>query len=254
MIENERVSHSRIQAYKSCRRMYMLKYIEKLIPTKTPDALERGRSYHEKIEQILETGGFERDENVKTNAMARAFLEYIFPRVFATDVEEWVEYQTLSGHMFHGRLDGRCGTEYIVEHKSTSSDIDEMYISRLEFDEQIKSYMLATGVHDMKYTVCKTPTIRQKQNETEEEFEERCLSWYADDPESRIRVIDIHFDDDELAQYADELDKTIDEMKNCHLFYRNTKYCTMWGRPCEYAAVCGHYDPQQEYIGYIRKE
>lgn len=249
-----KVSYSKIQTYKSCRRMYWLKYVEKLEPTKSPESLERGKSYHNKIEQILESGSFERDSNVKTNAMARAFMKYIFPEVFATDVEEWVEFKTLSGHDVIGRLDGRYGTLFLIEHKSTSEDIDEQYIARLEFDEQIKTYMLATGIHDMKYTVCKTPTIRQKQNESDEEFEERCFEWYTQDLDKRIRVIDVYFDNKELETFAKELDQTITEMESCDLFYRNTKYCTMWGRPCEYLPVCGHYKPELDYIGFTRKE
>lgn len=254
MTDSEKVSHSRIQTYKSCRRMYWLRYVEGMVPVTGTEAQERGKSYHEKVEQIMETGSFERDDNVKTNAMARAFMEYAFPRVFATDVEEWVEFKTGSGHVFHGRLDARCGLDYLVEHKSTSSDIDELYIARLQFDEQIKSYMLATGIHDMKYTVCRTPTIRQRQSETEEEFEERCLEWYAEDPERRIRVVDTHVSGTDLEAFAIELDQTITEMKSCKLFYRNTRYCTMWGRPCEYAAICGNYEHGKEYIGFTKKE
>lgn len=254
MPDAEKFSHSKIQAYKGCRRMYWLRYVEGLIPTTTPESLERGLSYHDKVEQIMKTGSFERDANVKTNAMARAFMEYIFPRVFATDVEEWIEFETPSGHIFHGRLDGRYRSDYLVEHKSTSGDIDEAYIARLQFDEQVKAYMLATGIHYMKYTVCKTPTIRQKKNETEEEFEERCLEWYAEDPERRIKVLEVHVSDYDLEGFAEELDRTINEIESCELFYRNTRYCTMWGRPCEYMAVCGHYDPEQEYIGFTRRE
>lgn len=251
---DEKFSHSKIQCYKGCRRMYWLRYVEGLIPQKSAESLERGKNYHEKLEQIMETGSFERDDNVKTNAMALAFMEYIFPRVFATGVEEWVEFKTPSGHIFHGRMDARCGHEYLVEHKTTSGEIDEQYVARLMFDEQIKAYMLATGIQDMKYTVCRVPTIRQKQNESEDEFEERCLAWYAEDPERRIRVIDVHVDAETLENFAWELDATITEMKSCKLFYRNTKYCTMWGRSCEYTSVCGCYERGQEYIGFTRKE
>lgn len=253
-MRNEKFSHSRIQTYKSCRRMYFLKYVEGIAPIEKWESLERGKNYHEKVEQIMSTGSFERDDNSKTNAMAIAFQEFILPRIFATDVEEWIELKTKSGHVFHGRIDGRCGKIYLIEHKSTAGDINEQYIARLEFDEQIKSYMLATGIRDMAYTVVKTPTIRQKKDETDEDFEQRCLEWYAEDPERRIRIINVHVDEEVLSAFAEELDETISEIKSCNLFYRNTRYCTMWGRPCEYSSICGNYDSKQDYIGFVRKE
>ena len=35
-------------------------------------------------------------------------------------------------------------------------------------------------------------------------------------------------------------------------FYRNTCHCNSWGRRCEYSSICLHYDPNLEYIDYVK--
>lgn len=244
------VSNSRIQCYKSCRRMYWLKYVKGLVPVRGTSAQERGKSYHEKVEQILTGGGFERDGDPRTNAMAAAFHRFIYPHISATDVEMWTEFKTASGHGIVGRLDGRNGDLYLIEHKTTSMENIELYVNMLEMDEQLMTYMLATGVHRMKYTVMRVPTIRQKKDEPDDEFERRCLAWYEEDPDRRARLVDIYRSEDEIQEFAGMLDKTVTEMENCTLFYRNTKYCTAWGKPCEYSPICASYQDGQSYIGF----
>lgn len=249
----DKVSNSRIKCYKSCRRMYWLKYVEGLVPVRGTIAQERGAGYHEKVEQILRNGSFDLDGDPKTNAMAKAFMEFVYPHISATDVETWTEFRTASGHQIIGRLDGRNGDLYLIEHKTTSIENDELYVNMLEKDEQLMTYMLATGIHDMKYTVCRVPKFRQRMNETADEYEERILAWYREDPDRRMKLVDIHRSDEELAAFAETLDKTVTEMENCKLFYRNTAHCMAWGKPCEYAAICGNYQAGQEYIGFQRR-
>ena len=44
--------------------------------------------------------------------------------------------------------------------------------------------MLLTGMRKVWYTVCRKPTIRQKKNETDEEFFGRMVAWYDEDTET----------------------------------------------------------------------
>jgi len=249
-----KLSNSGIQLFKSCRRKYELKYVEGLIPVQTPDVLERGKSYHEKVEQILSGEGIEFD-NPKTDAMAMAFEKYILPQVGKVEaVEEWFNKELPNGNIIVGRCDGRLADDKLIEHKTTSGDLDEAYIAGLQNDEQILTYMWAYGVNNILYTVCKTPTIRLKKDEDDDAFRERCFAWYAEDTERKIGTIDVYRSPEEIAEFANDLNRIADVIDKCECFYRVPSYCMKWNRPCEYMSVCRNYDPQMEYIGFTKGE
>lgn len=248
-----RASYSKIQCYKSCRRLYELKYVENVQSTEKIEALERGTSYHEKVEQLLQGKDFEHDDP-KTSAMATAFQKYILPQLSPIAQEDWFEYYTDFGDKFVGRIDALNADGAIIEHKTTSGEIDEEYWYTRDMDEQLMTYMYAYKTRKAYYTVCRAPTIRQKKGETEEEFYDRCVEWYDEDTDSKIAMREVYHTDKEIEDFIVEQALTIKEMNNCDLFYRNQSYCTKWGRMCEYAPICQHYDPNQEYVGFVKGE
>lgn len=246
-------SYSKIQTYKSCRKLYELKYVEGVQALVRPEALERGTSYHEKVEQLLKTGSFEEDEP-KTTAMAEAFKIHILPKLNPIAQESWFEYETAYGDKFVGRIDALDKDGSIIEHKTTSMEINEEYWYTRDIDEQVMTYMYAYNTNTAYYTVCRTPTIRQKKDETEEEFKQRCLEWYNEDTESKIAMRVIYHTPEEISRFIEEQALTVKEMNECKLFYKNQSYCTKWGTMCEYMPICQHYDPEQNYIGFERKQ
>ena len=249
-----KLSNSGIQLFKSCRRAYELKYIEGVYPLSSPEVLERGRGYHEKLESLLRDGSFEQDDP-KTDAMVMAFQKYVLPKLGKVEaVEEWFEKPVGNGKTIIGRCDGRLDSGRLLEHKTTSASLDEAYVMGLQNDEQILTYMWAYGVNNIQYTVCRTPTIRLKQGESEDEFRQRCLDWYSDDTEHKIGVINVYRSPEEVAEFGHDLELITDEIENCHNFYRVPSHCMKWGRPCEYASICRNYDPQMEYVGFERRE
>ena len=245
-------SNSSIQAYKSCRRMYELKYRYGVEPVQKAEALERGLNYHAKVEQLLKTGDFDHDEE-KTTAMAEAFRDYILPNIPQVATEEWFEWSFADGEQLVGRVDARTIDGAIVEHKTTSGEIDEEYWYQKQYDEQLMTYMLAYDTNRAIYTVCRTPLLRQKQNESGEEYVARCRAWYDEDTERKIATREIVIPQEQLDEFKIMLAQTIGEMERCTLFYRNQAYCTHWGRMCEYAPICQHYDPEQTYIEFRRR-
>lgn len=250
-----KVSNSSIQAFKQCRRMYQLRYLYGLEPIQTAEAIERGLAYHELVEGLL-NGDCTLDscENPKIRAMGAAFQTYIMPQLARESTEKWVSYKTKSGHTVVGRVDALTKDNEVVEHKTTSGPVDGDYFRKLDFDEQIPTYMLACRSNKIIYTVCAVPSIRQKKGETEEEFYRRCVDWFAEDVLNRITFVVITRDQAQLDAFADEQDKIISEMENCQFFYRNPGNCYKYGRLCEYAPVCMDYDPEQEYIEFKRRE
>lgn len=249
-----RLSNSRIQCFKSCRRKYELKYVENIVPVQNAEALERGKSYHEKVEMLLKGEEFDFDDP-KTDAMALAFQKHIMPQIGKVEaVEEWFERPLPDGNVLCGKCDGRLEDGRILEHKTTSADLDEAYIASLQNDEQILTYMWAYEVNEILYTVCKTPTIRIKKDESEDDFRQRCLEWYDTDTPLKIGTIDVFRMPDEIKEFGADLEAISDEINHCKRFYRVPSHCMKWGRPCEYMGICRNFDPQMEYIGFERRK
>lgn len=250
-----RVSISRVKLFKSCRRAYELKYIEGLEPIETATALETGRSYHSKLEELYKTGSFDDSDFSKTSAMAKAYEMYVYPKFKVRAVEEWFSYGLPHGHSVVGRVDGVAENGCLVEHKTTSSNLDE-YEYSLEWDEQIPCYMLAYGTNRMMYTIIQKPTIRQKKSESDEEFYQRMVDWYAEDTDSKIRCIEVARSDESLEEFRDNLTQMCDEMERAEkegILYKNPAYCHHWNRLCEYAQICNNYDRDMEYVNFERR-
>lgn len=256
-----RFSISKIKAFKSCRRLYELKYIENMQPVNKPEALQIGSNYHEMIEALyagadLINGEEYQGDYSKEHAMARAYMNHIYPKLPMVLAEQWLEYDLLDGDKLVGRVDGLCKDEAaIVEHKTYGgNDSPEAYEYNLQWDEQILAYMLLTGMRKVYYTVCRKPTIRQKKDETEEQFYYRMLDWYEDDTANKIWLMEITRTDEEVAEFEGELMLMVDDIRHTGHYYRNTCNCNMYGRRCEYSSICLHYDPNQEYVEYVKGE
>lgn len=255
------LSVTKIKAFKSCRRMYELRYVEGLKPVQKPEALEIGSNYHKILEDLNNgidiVGGDYAGDYSKEHAMARAYMKYIYPHFHVKEAEKYLELDLGDGDILHGYVDGIADDGHIVEHKTCGSEITEQYEYNLLWDEQILAYMLLTGARKVWYTVCRKPTIRIKKDETEEAFYYRMLDWYDDDPDSKIRLLEIERTDEEVEAFRKDLEVmkgTIQEAEQDHNFYKNTCHCNMYGRRCEYSSVCLHYDPNQQYLEFVKGE
>ena len=250
-----RVSISRTKLFKSCRRAYELKYIEGLEPITSSVALETGKSYHSKLEDLYNKGSFDDSDRSVSSAMAKAYELYIYPQFKVKVAEEWFEYKLNRKHTVIGRVDGVAENGYLVEHKTTGSNLTD-YECDLEWDEQIPCYMMAYGVNTMFYTIVKKPTIRMKKGESEEEFYHRMVEWYSEDTDSKIKCITVYRTDEEIAEFKSELIAMCNEMEKAEksgTMYRNSAYCRRWNTLCEYAQICKHYDPEETYVNYEKR-
>ena len=259
-----RISASKVKCYKACKRAYYFRYVEELVPVETAQPLVDGSNYHAMLEQMYNDGEFEVDieNNPKIAAMAAAYEKYIYPQFKVRAAEETFEYKLTDNVQLVGRFDGIAEDGLVVEHKTTSHDVDDEYVYNLQWDEQILTYMLVSGKNEMYYTVCKKPTIRQKQSETAEEYYERCCAWYAEDTDKKIRVIKVTRNEKEVKAYKTALKYIAKDMQKDekfkkpkeYTFYRNCSQCTAYGRKCEYASICLDYDPKLEYVEFKKKE
>lgn len=263
-----RLSASKVKCYKACKRAYYFRYVEELVPVEAAQPLIDGSNYHAMIEQLYTNGWFEADveNNPKIAAMAMAYEKYVYPQFKVKAAEEWFEYKLNDDVQLVGRFDGIAEDGLVVEHKTTSADVDDEYVYNLQWDEQILTYMLASGKNEMYYTVCKKPTIRQKQSETAEEYYERCCAWYAEETDKKIRVIKVTRSEKEVANHKAALKYIVGCMeddenlskgecfKDEFIYYRNCSQCTAYGRKCEFASICLDYNPKLEYVEFKKKE
>ena len=256
-----KISASKVKCYKACKRAYYFRYVEELAPVETAQPLVDGSNYHAMLEQLYKEGWYQADieNNPKIAAMAAAYEKYIYPQFKVKTTEEWFEYNLTDDVQLVGRFDGIADDGLVVEHKTTSADVDDEYVYNLQWDEQILTYMLVSGKNEMYYTVCKKPTIRQKQNETAEEFLNRCIAWYDEDTDKKIRVISVERSQKEITEQKEALkaitrDIVATEKKGEKAFYRNQSHCTCYGRRGEFASICLDYDPKLEYVEFKKKE
>ena len=247
------LSVTKIKAFKSCRRLYELKYIEGLRPVQKAEALEIGSNYHKLLEK-LNKGEDIVWEFTKEMAMARAYQNIIYPKFKVVEVEKPLSYDLGDGNKLVGIADGIAADGHIVEHKTYGgTDSMEQYEFNLQWDEQILAYMLMTGMRKVWYTVCRKPTIRQKKDETDEQFFYRMLDWYEENPTERMRLFEIERMDAEVEEYRQNLLCMSAEISGAQNFYKNTCNCNMYGRRCEYSSVCLHYDPNAQYVEFTKE-
>ena len=249
------LSISKARLFKACRKAYEFKYIHNLVPVQESEALLIGRGYHSKIEDLCNTGTFDYSDLSKDSAMALAYKKYIYPHFEVVNTEEFVSRPLgkYREHFMFGYVDGISTDGRLVEHKTTSVNLDE-YEFDLQYDEQILAYMAMTDMREVYYTICRKPTIRQLSRESNEQFFDRMVEWYDTDTYSKIRVLLISRTDEEINNFINEITLLADDMEHPKSFYRNTSYCRAWGRRCEYSSICMNFDPNQQYIGFIKQE
>lgn len=247
------ISTTKVKTYKGCRREYQFRYIERLVPVETAEALSDGKTYHDCIEQLYNTGEYDIPSSPKIHAMVEAYKKYIYPQINVVQAEVPFEYQISKKHKLVGRFDGIAEDGHPVEHKTTSYDIDDAYIYRLYWDEQVLNYMLVSGERKIHYTVIKKPTIRQKVNESEEEFFKRCVEWYEEDTSTKIGTFIVERTEQEIEEQRKQLVAIAGEMEKCKNFYTNPSHCQQYGRDCPYKSICLHYSSGLEYVEFYKE-
>lgn len=244
------ISITRIKTYKQCLREYELRYVDNLESVVPAPALVTGKNYHEKIEELIETGSF-KDTETKTDSMVKAFKNFIYPNFDFQKAEQEFSIPLTKDINLIGRIDAFLKDGTPVEHKTSSSKPDELYQGKLAWDDQVAAYMIATGKNKMLYTVCQKPTIRQKKNETEKEYLKRCRDWYDD---SKIKAFYVYRSEEELQDKLEEFKRIATEMENREFYYPNPSNCRILN--CPFEDICLDYEPGTEEVplGFRKRE
>jgi hypothetical protein len=231
---NINLSASKVSCFKQCRRKYYLRYIAE-VPTIKSEALETGTNYHNQV------GAYLKGESVQYTPMLSAFAKHIqLPKIM--HVERPFNVSIGYGIRLVGYIDAVTMDGTPIEHKTTSVKIDEKYIYKTNFNEQINTYLLALSLIYNKpctkliYTAIQKPSIRLKKEETQEEFTQRQLEWYNESPEEKIGCFNTHRTTEELDLYMEELRAIGKEIRTCKVFYKNPDNCKIMG--CEFEQIC----------------
>ena len=242
------ITASMLRSYKRCPRRFELEYVQNLKPVQTADALAIGSSYHDHVEKIL-TGGQREPSADLPGIMADAFARFLpYQEWGVAKTEQEFEIKLAYGIRLAGKIDALASDGTPIEHKTTSEALDERYVEKLAWDDQVAVYMLSQGKTRAIYTACQKPTIRQKQNETPEEYLERVRSWYD---ETRVRTFTVVRSRAELEEKRAEVIDIAREIGRRTRWYRNPSDCALMG--CQYRSICLDYDPEC-LMGFVKKE
>lgn len=179
-----------------------------------------------------------------------------------------------SGYLAAGKIDlivkEKTGRQQliIVDHKNVSHALDDARIEHLLFDGQGCQYgylELANGVRAdafMHDVLCKTAHEPYKTGktrkiaETLEEFEERLLGVYLDDPKKYFARTRVPLLKSNVAAHVDELyhwTKELDMDSKCDTHLKNPEACFDYNRPCKYLGLCSGRSHEEDGT-WARKE
>lgn len=250
-------SHSKINCYKQCPKMYEYKYIQGLFDLAHSDALAIGSGFHKCIElndvnKALEwmdeqTDTFsEQDETNKViaSAMGEAFLKkYPTHNQCKVEHEKYFTHKLPNGETMQLYLDALVETNegYIIREYKTSSRVDDTYLAKLDFNDQISRYWaivekeLDKPILKVEYYVAKKPLLRQKQNETVIQYRNRLIERLLED--DNIIEIDIVRTPEQLEEAYLDLIYDVETVKNASRYTKNLTACTCYGT-CPYIQLC----------------
>ena len=251
-------SHSRINTYKTCPKMFDYKYNKHLYKIDgDSNSLIMGKAFHRgielgdigKLEQELDSNeDFMSDENETNKVIVLAMVEAFFnkfPNHNEGDIKHEVEIKTnFGGHDFIMYADAIVEEPdgYILREYKTASRIDSTYIDKLKFNDQISRYCLAIEqelgkpVKRIEYYVAKKPLLRLKQNETLEQFRNRLVEKITEDEES-IQYFELSRTREQLDEELTDLIYDMDTITKTTHYTKNLSACSCYGT-CPYLELC----------------
>jgi len=152
---------------------------------------------------------------------------------------------------------------FIDEYKTAGEEIDAgaEYWSRLRFDQQISIYMLAAramghAVESVMYDVVRKPCIRQRKNESVQDYRQRLHDDIRERPDWYYQRKEIARTDADLAEVRRDLwtqaEQLLDMRRNGR-WYRNVN--AMNCNHCEFSGPClegREIKPGQPWSGYVQ--
>ena len=251
-------SHSRINCFKQCPKMFDYKYNKHLYKIEgDSNSLIMGKAFHRGIElgdvnklekELDENDKFLNQENETNKIIVLAMVEAFFnkfPNHNEGDVKHEVKIETqFGGHDFIMFADAIVEEPdgFILREYKTASRIDKTYIDKLKFNDQISRYCLAIEqvygkrVKKIEYYVAKKPLLRLKQSESLEQFRQRLVEKITEDEES-IQYFELERTREQLDEEKDDLIYDMEQIEKTTRYTKNLSACSCYGN-CPYLELC----------------
>jgi hypothetical protein len=154
----------------------------------------------------------------------------------------------------------------VLETKTTSEDISPgsgywRRITQVDFQSTIYLYAareLGLAEPFLVWDAIQKPLLRQKQNETEDQFSTRVLEAVADDYPRYLQRAEIVRHEPEHQAAEQDLQGTVHLMEVTRMQLqeapRNPDACMKWGRECCFLPVCSGSDSLQNPLRYKKRE
>lgn len=248
-------SHSRINCFKQCPMLFKYKYIDKLVPLGADTKpLSMGKAFHVGIENCSSQAALDymnndeyfmsqenENDKVIVLAMVDAFLKR-FPEAKTWEHEKYMTGKMIEDNDFQLYIDGleKHGDGYYIIELKTASRVDQTYIDKLDFNDQISRYYYMAEqngykILGVKYYVVKKPLLRQKQSESIEQFRQRLVDKIMEEDSIYYTLIERT-----PEQIDDCIKDTIYDMQtieNTTRFTKNLTACSCYGT-CPYIDLC----------------
>lgn len=248
-------SHSRINCFKQCPMLFKYKYIDKLVPLGADTKpLSMGKAFHVGIENCSSQAALDymnndeyfmsqenENDKVIVLAMVDAFLKR-FPEAKTWEHEKYMTGKMIEDNDFQLYIDGleKHGDGYYIIELKTASRVDQTYIDKLDFNDQISRYYYMAEqngykILGIKYYVVKKPLLRQKQSESIEQFRQRLVDKIMEEDSIYYTLIERT-----PEQIDDCIKDTIYDMQtieNTTRFTKNLTACSCYGT-CPYIDLC----------------
>ncbi len=178
-----------------------------------------------RIEQNFEFYGQDEYDDLQILLNTLTGMLTAYAKVYAKDREKWsfakkdteVWFQVSMGPFdFKGKIDLlplQKGKQLIVDHKVVSK-IGESFVEKLALDSQMRGYILGSTEHlkrppsKVVYNLIRKCKLRQKSNESVEEFSQRIQEDYLDRPDFYFQRETLRFSKQDVEAFKYDLQKT----------------------------------------------
>lgn len=297
-------TYSMWSKFRNCRKACEWRYLKELVPLERDHNLSFGNVIHaclelwhrhRDLERVLnhingaypDRGGEEMqraDWHLATAMMKSYAARYPEEEFEVVELEKTFEGPIINpatgaasrSFTLAGKVDGivkKDGQFFLLESK-TASLIDSAYLERLWGDFQIQLYgwyieqTFGWRISGIIYNVLAKSKLRQRQGETDEEYQARCADliaksktgktsakqkiaesddefqsrlgeWYAQPDAFHREMLFVSRDQfDTLRAELWELTRSFLDARRRGCFYQNSSQCFTFGRPCPYFQLC----------------
>ncbi len=277
-----KTSHSSRSTFKACKRKYHWSYVVGIQQDHKPKALRMGSAWSDGLEYGPDAiTDFYGDQLYTAPEWALGEISHelaILKALRATypfDIQEQREVPFVHNeptYQDRGQLDGLKVVDgrYIIIENKLYARFGNMEIEKLEYDEQVTSYVAALvdgdveghedgtvpGNIDVYYNVTLKPALRRKVSETEKAFTQRCVDDIIARPIHYHRQEVISRSEDELQDFRIRRDKHAMDLiyeEKMDVWERSPSACFDYGQ-CPYLKICRSPKTDDTPEGYHQKE